>query len=61
MYGQLELELNTKVHDYNLIHILQLSALYRNMGLSNCIFGMGNLTGYVHVSVKYKSFGKEFP
>ena len=22
------------------------------MGLSNCILGMGNLTGYVHVSVK---------
>ena len=41
-----------------LIHILQLSALYRNTGLSNCILGMGNLTGYVHVPVKYKSFWK---
>ena len=49
------LELNTKEHDYNL---LQLSALYRNMGLSNCILGMGNLTGYVHVPVKDKSFWK---
>ena len=41
-----------------LIHILQLSALYRNTGLSNCILGMGNLTGYVHVPVKYESFWK---
>ena len=41
-----------------LIHILQLSASYRNTGLSNCILGMGNLTGYVHVPVKYKSFWK---
>ena len=29
-----------------------------NMGLSNCILGMGNLTGYVHVPVKYESFWK---
>ena len=43
-----------------LVHILQLSALYRNTGLSNCIHGMGN-TRYVHVPVKYESFGKEFP
>ena len=41
-----------------LIHILQLLALYQNTGLSNCIFGMGNLTGYVHVPVKYESFWK---
>ena len=41
-----------------LVHILQLSALYRNTGLSNCILGMGNLTGYVHVPVKYESFWK---
>ena len=41
-----------------LIHILQLSALYRNTGLSNCILGMGNLIGYVHVPVKYESFWK---
>ena len=26
-----------KVHDYNLIHILQISALYWNTGLSNCM------------------------
>ena len=30
----------------------------RNMGLSYCILGMGNLTGYVHVPVKYESFWK---
>ena len=41
-----------------LIHILQLSALYQNTGLSNCILGMGNLTGCVHVPVKYESFWK---
>ena len=41
-----------------LVHILQLSALYQNKGLSNCILGMGNLTGYVHVPVKYESFWK---
>ena len=41
-----------------LIHILQLSALYQNEGLSNCILGMDNLTGYVHVPVKYKSSWK---
>ena len=41
-----------------LIHILQLSALYWNTGLSNCLLGMGNLTGYVHVPVKYESFWK---
>ena len=29
-----------------------------NMGLSYCILGMGNLTGYVHVPVKYESFWK---
>ena len=29
-----------------------------NTGLSNCIVGMGNLTGYVHVPVKYESFWK---
>ena len=28
----------------------------RNMGLSYCIPGMGNLTGCVHVSVKYEVF-----
>ena len=27
-------------------------------GLSYCILGMGNLTGYVQVPVKYKSFWK---
>ena len=36
-----------------LIHILQLSAVYQNMGLSNCILGMGNLTWYVHVPVQF--------
>ena len=41
-----------------LIHILQLSALCRNTGLSNCILGMGNLTGCVHVPVKYELFWK---
>ena len=40
-----------------LVHILQLSALYRNTGLSNCIHGMGN-TKHVHVPVKYESFWK---
>ena len=30
----------------------------RNTGLSNCILAMGNLTGYVHVPIKYKSFWK---
>ena len=30
----------------------------RNTGLSYCILGMGNLTGYVHVSVKYKLLWK---
>ena len=30
----------------------------RNTGLSYCILGMGNLTGYVHVPVKYESFWK---
>ena len=44
-----------------LIHILQLSASYWNMGLSNCILGMGNLTWYVHVPVKYESFWKRIP
>ena len=29
-----------------------------NMGLSYCILGMGNLTGYVHVPLKYESFWK---
>ena len=29
-----------------------------NMGLSYCILGMGNLTGYFHVPAKYKSFWK---
>ena len=29
-----------------------------NMGLSYCILRMGNLTGYVHVSVKYELFWK---
>ena len=29
-----------------------------NMGLSYCILGMGNLTGYVHVPVKYELFWK---
>ena len=29
-----------------------------NTGLSYCILGMGNLTGYVHVPVKYESFWK---
>ena len=29
-----------------------------NTGLSNCILGMDNLTGYVHVHVKYESFWK---
>ena len=29
-----------------------------NMGLSYCILGMGNLTGYVHASAKYKLFWK---
>ena len=29
-----------------------------NMDLSYCILGMGNLTGYVHVPVKYESFWK---
>ena len=28
------------------------------MGLSNCILGMGNLTWYVHVPVKYELFWK---
>ena len=27
-------------------------------GLSYCTLGMGNLTGYVHVPVKYESFWK---
>ena len=40
-----------------LVHILQLSALYRNTDLSNCIHGMGN-TRYVHVPVKYELFWK---
>ena len=30
----------------------------RNTGLSNCILGISNLTGYVHVPVKYESFWK---
>ena len=30
----------------------------RNTGLSYCILGMGNFTGYVHVPVKYKLFWK---
>ena len=30
----------------------------RNTGLSYCIPGMSNLTGYVHVPVKYESFWK---
>ena len=30
----------------------------RNMSLSYCILGMGNLTGYVHVPVKYELFWK---
>ena len=30
----------------------------RNMGLSYCILGRGNLTGYVHVPVKYELFWK---
>ena len=30
----------------------------RNTGLSYCILGMGNLTRYVHVPVKYESFWK---
>ena len=29
-----------------------------NTGLSYCILGMGNFTGYVHVPVKYESFWK---
>ena len=29
-----------------------------NTGLSNCILGMGNPTGCVHVPVKYKVFWK---
>ena len=41
-----------------LVHVLQLSALHWHMGLSYCILGMGNLTGYVHVPVKYESFWK---
>ena len=27
-------------------------------GLSYCILGIGNLTGYVHIPVKYESFWK---
>ena len=30
----------------------------KNTGLSYCILGMGNLTGYIHVPVKYESFWK---
>ena len=30
----------------------------RNTGLSNCILGMGNLTGCAHVHVKYCAFCK---
>ena len=30
----------------------------RNMGVSYCILGMGNLAGYVHIPVKYESFWK---
>ena len=30
----------------------------KNTGLSYCILGIGNLTGYVHVPVKYESFWK---
>ena len=30
----------------------------KNTGLSYCILDMGNLTGYVHVPVKYDSFWK---
>ena len=30
----------------------------RNTGLSYCILGMDNLTGYVHIPVKYESFWK---
>ena len=30
----------------------------RNTGLSNCILGIGNLTWYVHVPVKYELFWK---
>ena len=30
----------------------------KNTGLSCCILGMSNLTGYVHVPVKYESFWK---
>ena len=41
-----------------LVHVLQLSALHQNTGLSYCILGMGNLTGYVHVPVKYELFWK---
>ena len=60
-YGQLELDFWNSIQKNMikiLIHILQLSALYQNTGLSNCILGMGNLTGYVHVPVKWQSFWK---
>ena len=30
----------------------------KNTGLSYCILGMDNLTGYVHVTVKYELFWK---
>ena len=30
----------------------------RNTGLSYCILGMDNLTGYVHVPVRYELFWK---
>ena len=30
----------------------------RNMGLNYCILGMNNLTGYIHVPVKYEEFWK---
>ena len=32
--------------------------LYTGNTVCYCILGMGNLTGYVHVPVKYKSFWK---
>ena len=58
--GQHELDFRNSIQKNMvtiLVHILKLSALYRNTGLSNCIHGMSN-TRYVHVPVKYESFWK---
>ena len=41
-----------------LIQVSQLSALHWKYGFSYCILGMGNLTGYIYIPVKYEVFWK---